>query len=136
MRFKAYEETDYDAVCRFLVELNREDRKHINWNWARFEWMYEHPDFDRSLLSAIGTWWEGERIVGAAIYDMYFGEAFCVVLPGYEHLYQEILDYAFRELKDDSGLGIAVSDGSKGNGHGTGPGAARDSAIACRVFFL
>lgn len=51
--------------------------------------------------------------MGAAIYDMYFGEAFCAALPGFEPLYGEILDYAYRELKDGSGLGVAICDKNK-----------------------
>ena len=37
--FKNYTKKDYNAVCDFLIELNRNDNSHINWNWARFEWM-------------------------------------------------------------------------------------------------
>jgi len=85
----------------------------INWNWARFEWMMEHPEFDKSTISSIGLWWEQEGIVGAAIYDMYFGEAFCATLSKYEAIYPEILDYAFRTLRDDAGVGIAICDKSK-----------------------
>ena len=112
MQFRTYTEADYEALCRFLVALNRGDRTHVHWNWARLEWMYEHPEFDRSLMGAIGLWCEGEAIVGAAIYDMYFGEAFCAALPEYEDLYPEILDYAWRELKDENGLGIAICENS------------------------
>ena len=107
--FRGYQDEDYEAVCGFLIELNRKDRTHINWNWARFEWMMEHPEFDKSARSSIGLWWSEGRIVGAAIYDMYYGEAFCAALPEYEALYPEILDYAYRELKDDSGLAIAIN---------------------------
>ena len=107
--FKNYTEQDYEAVCDFLIELNR-NNSHINWNWARFEWMAEHPEFDKSLISSIGLWLDNERIVGAAIYDMYFGEAFCGVLPGYEALYSEILNYADRELRDEHGLGVSICD--------------------------
>ena len=110
MKFKHYCNNDYEAVCGFLIELNRENQNHINWNWARFEWMMEHPEFDKSLKESIGLWMDGEKVVGAAIYDMYFGEAFCCVLPGYEALYPEILAYAYRELRDDNGLGIAICD--------------------------
>lgn len=39
MEFRKYREEDYEAVCDFLIELSRENRNHINWNWARFEWM-------------------------------------------------------------------------------------------------
>ena len=107
--FRRYRDEDYEAVCDFLIELNRKDRTHVNWNWARFEWMMEHPEFDKTARTSIGLWWSAGRIVGAAIYDMYFGEAFCGALPGHEALYPEILDYAYRELKDDSGLAIAIN---------------------------
>lgn len=105
-----YRDEDYDALCDFLLELNRNERLHINWNWARFEWMAEHPEFDRNARETIGLWICGERVVGAAIYDMYFGEAFCGTLSDYSHLYPEILDYAWREFRDEKGLGIAVND--------------------------
>ena len=109
--FKHYTEDDYEAVCDFLIELNRENQHQINGNWGRFEWMMKHPEFDESLMGSIGLWMDGEKVIGAAIYDMYFGEAFVGVLPSYSALYPEILDYAYRELKDESGLGIAVCDG-------------------------
>ena len=110
--FRPYREEDYEAVCAFLIALNKKEKLNINWNWARFEWMMEHPEFDKQAIRSIGLWWEQGRIVGAAIYDMYFGEAFCAALPEYEALFPEILDYAYRELKDDAGLGIALRDGS------------------------
>ena len=112
MTFRTYSETDYDALCAFLIELNRDGRTHINWNWARFEWMYEHPEFDRSAEDRIGLWLEGDRIVGAAIYDMYVGEAFCAALPEYAALTPAILDYACRALRDGSGLAVAICGGS------------------------
>lgn len=75
--------------------------------------MMEHPEFDKHAIRSIGLWWEQGRIVGAAIYDMYFGEAFCAALPEYKALFPEILDYAYRELKDDAGVGIALRDVSQ-----------------------
>ncbi len=110
MEFKHFSEDDYEALCNFLIELIQGDRTHINWNWARFEWMYEHPEFDKKSISAIGLWLDGGKIVGSAIYDTYFGEAFCAVIPGYDDLYPEILEYAKLELKNDSGLGVAICD--------------------------
>ncbi|MCR5230388.1 MAG: GNAT family N-acetyltransferase [Solobacterium sp.] len=107
--FCNFREEDYEAVCDFLIELNRKDRSHINWNWARFEWMTEHPEFDKSAVSSVGLWRADGKVVGAAIYDMYFGEAFCAALPEYGKLYPEILDYAYRHLKNDSGLAAAIN---------------------------
>lgn len=63
--FAHYRDEDYLAVCDFLIELNRQERMHINWNWARFEWMIEHPEFDKSKRSAFGLWRSEGRIVGA-----------------------------------------------------------------------
>ena len=91
--FRSYRDEDYEAVCDFLIELNQKDRTHINWNWARFEWMMEHPEFDKSASTSIGLWWSDGKVVGAAIYDMYFGEAFCAALPdlqaGFERIDQK-----------------------------------------------
>lgn len=111
MGFRNYRGEDYPALCDFLVALNEPDRGHINWNWARLEWMIEHPEFDRGASDAIGLWLDGERVVGAAVYDMYFGEACCAALPPYEELYPAILAYAQRELRDETGLAIAIGEG-------------------------
>lgn len=92
------------------MELNQSNRTHINWNWARFEWMMYHPGFSKEEQHRIRLYFDGDHLVGLAIYDMYFGEAQCLVLPEYESLYPEILDYAWKQLKDENGLGIAVND--------------------------
>ena len=108
MEFRNYKKNDYDALIDFLVQLSNEEMNHINWNWARFEWMIEHPDTDKLFLEKIGLWWEKGNIVGAAIYDMYLGEAFCGTLKTHMDILPEILDYAYRVFKDENGLGIAI----------------------------
>lgn len=107
--FSRFTADDYQAVCDFLIALN-EKKRHINWNWARWEWMYAHPYTNRAHLDSIGLWKVDGAVVGAAICDMYFGEAFCGALEEYEDLLPEILAYAYRDLKDESGLGIAVRE--------------------------
>lgn len=98
--------------------------------------MYAHPYCDRSLLHTIGLWKDNDYVVGAAIYDMYHGEAFCAALDGYKALLPEILDYAYSNLKDDSGLGIAVNDeGERMRSFLTGLGyrkAEQTETILCR----
>ena len=110
IKFRNYTDDDYEALCDFLIALNDKEDSHINWNWARLEWMIEHPEFDKSLKKSIGLWTEDGRIVGAAIYDMYFGEGFCGVLPEYKELYKDVVEYACKELKDDSGFGLAICE--------------------------
>ena len=109
MIYKSFEAKDYERVCDFLIELNK-SREHINWNWARFEWMYEHPMFDKSLLPFIGLWIDNDKVVGTAIYDMFLGEASVLVLPEYYSIYREILEYAYKNLKDEEGLKVVVPD--------------------------
>lgn len=109
VKFRRYEEGDYQLVFEYLIELNKKDKVHINWNWARWEWMYIHQDFDKSLICSIGLWMVDEKVVGAAIYDQYFGEAFCGVLPGFLDILPNIIEYAYENLKDENGLGIAVN---------------------------
>lgn len=111
VRFKTYEEKDYQRVCDFFIELNRQEEVHINWNWARWEWMYFHPYFDRSRMGNIGLWMTDESVVGIALYDLFYGEAFCAAFEGYREFMPEILTYAVRTFQDDHGLGIAVNDG-------------------------
>lgn len=74
--FRNFNDSNYDEVCDFLIELSQNDRKHINWNWARWEWMFFHPDFNRNLKDKIGLWYYEGQLVGIATYDHYLGEAF------------------------------------------------------------
>ena len=112
MEFKKYNDEHYLDLCRFFKALNF-DKRHINWNWARLEWMIGHPYLDLFNKDKMGLWYDKDKIVGAAIYDLGLGEAFVNVLPGYENLYQEVLDYAYNNLQDDNGLGISVNDDNK-----------------------
>lgn len=110
-QFCHYSHADYQNVCDFLVSINRSRKNCINWNWARWEWMYFHPYFDREQLNTIGLWKCGGEVVGAAIYDMYFGEAFCAAADSHKELLPEIYEYALRALSDEDGLAVAVNDG-------------------------
>lgn len=110
MLFRVYSDIDFGRVCSFLISIIKNTNTHINWNWARFQWMMGHTETDYNHIDTIGLWFDGDKIVGAAIYDMYFGEAFIAALPGYRHLLPEIADYAYENLKDENGLGIAVND--------------------------
>ena len=109
IQFESYSNHRYQQVCDFLIALNRE-KKHINWNWARWEWMIQHPYCDREKLCTIGLWLNEECVVGAAIYDLFHGEAFCGALDAYGDLLPEILEYAYENLKDENGLGVAVRE--------------------------
>ncbi len=110
VKFKHFEKEDYQLVYDFFVKLNQKNKMHINWNWARWEWMYFHEDFDKNLIHSIGLWITEGNVVGVATYDQYFGEAFCGVLPNFKEILPEVIDYSFENLKDENGLGIAVNE--------------------------
>lgn len=108
--FRNFDDSYYDRVCDFLIELSQKDRNRINWNWARWEWMFFHPDFDHSLKNNIGLWEHNGELIAIATYDHYFGETFFAARPGFEELEQEILDYAMTVFRNEKGLGIAAND--------------------------
>ena len=113
MKAERFSQQDYQAVCDFLVALNLRGTRHLNWNWARWEWMYQHPYCDRSLLPSIGLWKDNGKVVGAAVFDLFRGEAFCGTLPGCQHLLPEIYAYAYENLRNENGLGVTVAEGDK-----------------------
>ena len=113
VRFEKYKECYYQQVCDFLIEINKENNYHNNWNWARFEWMHEHPLTKKEQIKYMGLWFDDNALIGAALIDMYFGEAFVGVLHKYHYLYSDIVKYAFDNLKDEEGLGISIHDDNK-----------------------
>ncbi|MCM3113146.1 GNAT family N-acetyltransferase [Lederbergia lenta] len=135
--FSTFNSSYYDTVCNFLIELSRDDRKHINWNWARWEWMVFHPEFNHDLANKIGLWFSSNNeLIGMTTYDHYFGEAFYAVKKGYEELEKEILDYAIDNFSDENGLGIAVNDADSDTrdfllGQGFIKNANTENILAC-----
>lgn len=107
--FKNYSQSDYETVCEFLIELSKSNRNKINWNWARWEWMVFHPEFDHTVAEKIGLWFFKNELIGMTTYDHYFGEAFYAVKEGFEGVEKEVLEYAIRHFGNENGLGIAVN---------------------------
>ena len=71
IRFVNFQHSYYQQVCDFLIEINKENNYHNNWNWARFEWMYEHPLTQKELLPYMGLWFDDNHLVRAALIDMF-----------------------------------------------------------------
>lgn len=107
---KQFKKENYNDVCDFLMKHTAEDKSQINWNWARWEWMYFHPEFDQELMGAIGLWYDQEELVAIATYDMYNGESAFVVADGHVYLEDEIIAYSLQTFSDEAGLGIAVNE--------------------------
>lgn len=110
--FKSFKAEDYQVVYDFFVELNNE-KKYVNWNYARWEWAYFHPLFDKKLADLIGIWVFSGKVVGIAVFDLFLGECFCGTLPKYEKILPEIVNYAWGHLGNENGLGICARDDDK-----------------------
>lgn len=107
---KQFKKENYNDVCDFLMKHTVEDKSQINWNWARWEWMYFHPEFDQELMGTIGLWYDQEELVAIATYDMYNGESAFVIADGHAYLEDEIIAYSLQTFSDEAGLGIAVNE--------------------------
>lgn len=46
--FRNFNRSYFEKVHEFLIELSMDNHTHINWNWARWEWMFFHPEFDKN----------------------------------------------------------------------------------------
>lgn len=110
VKYRNYDDKYYHIVRQFLIELSQNDPKYLNWNWARWEWMMHHPDFDLNLKSNIGLWFKDDEMIGFATYDHYLGEAFIAEKNDRAELKKELLEYAVHHFSDANGLGIAVHD--------------------------
>lgn len=110
IHFKKFERNYYNDICNFLVEISKNNHRHINWNWARWEWMFFHPEFNRDLIDKIGLWFLDEKLIALATYDHYLGEGFFATKEGFDELQKEVLEYAINNFSDENGLGIAVND--------------------------
>lgn len=110
INFKKFEMNYYNDICNFLVEISKNNHMHINWNWARWEWMFFHPEFNRDLIDKIGLWFLDEKLIALATYDYYLEEGFFATKEGFDELQKEVLEYAINNFSDENGFGIAVND--------------------------
>ena len=101
---------DFEDVCEFLIRISNKTEQYINWNWARWQWMYFHPDFDESQEDKIKLWFANNQIIGIAVYDFYAGESSFIVDPEYQELEVEMIQYSIDNFSDGDGLGIAIND--------------------------
>lgn len=96
---------DYYKVRAFLIKLG-----HAEFTYVRWDWMTTHSYLDQSAVGKIGLWENEKEVVGLATYDCQLGCAFCLALPQYESLKNEMLIYASENLSKDENFGIVIAD--------------------------
>lgn len=96
---------DYYKVRAFLVKLG-----YSEFTYARWDWMTTHGYLDKSAVGRIGVWEDEGEIVGVATFDCGLGIAFCLTLPEYAYLKNEILLYSMNHLSDEGKFGVVIAD--------------------------
>ncbi len=96
---------DYHKVRNFFMRLG-----YAEFTYTRWDWMATHGYLDKSAVGRMGLWEDECEIVGVSIFDCQLGQAFCMALPGYEYLKEEMLQYAAENLSKDGEFGITIAD--------------------------
>jgi ribosomal protein S18 acetylase RimI-like enzyme len=96
---------DYYKVRAFLVKLG-----YAEFTYARWDWMTTHGYLDKSAVGRIGVWEDEGGIAGIATFDCQPGKAFCLTLPEYTYLKNEILQYSVNYLSNDGKFGVMIAD--------------------------
>lgn len=82
---------------------------------AFWEYAHTHPCFNHKLTHRFGLWEDDGRLVAIAFYEMDLGEGLLFASEGYEYLYEDMLNYAEKELsvKEDGLTSIEIWTGDK-----------------------
>lgn len=96
---------DYYEVRAFLVKLG-----YSEFTYARWDWMTTHGCLDKSAVERIGLWEDENGIVGIATFDCSLGTAYCLALPEYYAIKEEMLRYAEEKLSSKDGFEIVIAD--------------------------
>lgn len=72
-----------------------------NWHIGRLDWMLNHYYTNPELLPLIGMWVEEDEVVGVVIFDIDYPPVYFLCKPGYEHLYNDMYEYAEKTFKTD-----------------------------------
>lgn len=96
---------DYYLVRAFLIKAG-----YCEFTYTRWDWMTTHSYLDKESVGKIGIWEENGAIVGLATHDCQLGTAFCITLPQYADLKDEMLRYVKEFLAKDGEFGIMIAD--------------------------
>lgn len=96
---------DYYRVRDFFVCLG-----YSEFTYTRWDWMITHSMLDKNALGKIGLWEYAGNIIGVATFDVKLGSTFCLTLPEFEHLKEEMLHYAKENLATESKFCVVIPD--------------------------
>lgn len=91
---------NYKLLSQFFEKYTAEGMQE-NWHIGRLDWMLNHDYTNPELLSSIGIWKEDNEVVGTVIFDIEHPPVYFLCKPGYEHLYNDMYEYAKETFKTD-----------------------------------
>lgn len=95
---------DYYKVRDFFIKLGCNE-----FSYARWDWMTTHPSLDKASVGKIGIWEDNGDVVGIATFDIILGNTYCLTLPDYCGLKEEMLKYAEENLSSHN-FAIVIPD--------------------------
>jgi len=115
IRFEIYGDlppfcSKYEAVRKFLIDVNQDKVVNSNFLWARWEWAMSLITSYGGSLEKNGLWFDGDKLVALATNEVSLGKASFVVKPGYEFLKEEMLDYSIKAFSKDGVTNILIAD--------------------------
>lgn len=96
---------DYYKVREFFIKLGYDE-----FSYARWDWMTTHSNLDKTSIGKIGLWEDKGDVVGIATFDTTLGNAYCLTLPDYSGLKEEMLRYAEKNLSGNDYFAIVIPD--------------------------
>lgn len=96
---------DYHKVRAFFIKSG-----YSEFTYARWDWMITHGYLNKSVVGKIGIWEDSGQVVGLVTTDLNFGKTFCLALPEYAFLKNEMMLYAKENLCIDEKFGIVIPD--------------------------
>lgn len=110
IRFRNYDSKagiskNYYKVRALLVALGQGE-----FTYARWDWMATHTFLDKNAVGRIGLWEDQGRLVGVSTFDGQLGTAYCMTMPAYTQLKQEMLRYAEEHLSRQGEFSIVIAD--------------------------
>ena len=101
---------DYFAVIDFIKSLGLNDVHPLTLSWVRWEWCRTNSWFDTEHDHLTGIWEEDGEIVGIACYETEPGTGFISLRDGYDHLLDDMFDYAVEHFQKDDQIKFAIPD--------------------------
>lgn len=97
-------------IKEFLIELEVNELKRLDFPWGRWAWMFSLPYLDQNFMKKITYYKDNEEIVALLTYESSFGDVYYVIKDGYEFLKREMMIHAIKTFDETNQLKVLIPD--------------------------